>query len=139
MLHERHGTCSTKHLFLAQTLSERFPESEPAIIHRVYRLDRARALEMFSTAVAQVVPEDGLVDVHRYLTIALEGQRITLDATFPGPPWDGCSSLPLACGPGRDYPAGKDPDAEKRALEEQHCAPAIREPFIAALAAGGLP
>ena len=66
--------------------------------------------------------------------IALEGRRIEIDATFPGPAWDGRSPLPLACGPGQDYPAGKEPDAEKRALEEQHCDPAVREPFIAALA-----
>jgi hypothetical protein len=135
MLRERRGTCSTKHLFLAQVLAKRFPETEPAIIHRVYRLDRVRAREMFGAAVAQVVPEDGLVDVHRYLTIALEGQRITLDATFPGPPWDGCSSLPLACGEGHDYLVGEDPDADKRRLEDELCDAAVREPFIAALAA----
>jgi hypothetical protein len=57
-----------------------------------------------------------------------------IDATFPGDPWDGRSSLPLAAGPGRDYPAGADPDAEKRALEAEHCDPVAREPFIAALA-----
>ncbi len=57
-----------------------------------------------------------------------------MDATFPGPAWDGRFSLPLACGDGRDYPAGEDPDAEKRALERQYCDPAVREPFIAALA-----
>jgi hypothetical protein len=32
--------------------------------------------------------------------------------------------------------AGDDPDAEKRALEQQHCDPTIREPFIAALTDG---
>ena len=46
---------------------------------------------------------------------------------------DGRSSLPLACGEGDDYPAGTDPDAEKRALEAQHCDLAVREPFIKAL------
>jgi hypothetical protein len=34
MLRERRGTCSTKHLFLAQMLEERFPEAEPLIVHR---------------------------------------------------------------------------------------------------------
>jgi hypothetical protein len=134
MLRERRGTCSTKHLFLAQALEERFPETEPLIVHRAYILDRARAREMFGATVAGVVPEDGLVDVHRYLTITLEGQHIEIDATFPGPAWDGRSSLPLACGSGHDFPAGEDPDAEKRALEAQHCDRAIRESFIAALA-----
>jgi hypothetical protein len=107
-------------------------------VHRVYTLDRARAGELFGGAVAATVPERGLVDVHRYITITLKGQRIVIDATFPGPAWDRQSSLPLACGPGRDYPAGDDPDAEKRALEERHCDPTTREPFIAALAGNGL-
>jgi hypothetical protein len=134
MLREHRGTCSTKHLFLARALAERFPETEPLIVHRVYTLDRARAQKLFGAAIAEIVPEDGLVDVHRYITIRLEGQRVEIDATFPGAAWDGRSSLPLACGPGEDHPAGRDPDAEKRALEEQHCDPAVREPFIAALA-----
>lgn len=134
MLRERRGTCSTKHLFLARTLADRFPETEPLIVHRLYQLDRARARELFDARVASAVPDDGLVDVHRYLTIVVDGRRITVDATFPGPPWDGHSSLPLACGPGHDYRAGEDPDAEKRALEAKHCDPAVREPFITALA-----
>jgi hypothetical protein len=138
MLRERRGTCSTKHLFLARTLAECFPETEPLIVHRVYRLDRARAAKLFGAAVAEVVPEDGLVDVHRYLTIAVDGRRINVDATFPGPAWDSRSSLSLTCGPGRDYPVGEDPDAEKRALEAKHCNPDVREPFIAALASAGV-
>ena len=133
MLHERRGTCSTKHLFLARRLAERFPETEPLIVHRVHTLTRARARELFGAVVAEVVPDGGLVDVHRFVTIAIEGRRVKIDATFPGEAWDGLSSLPLACGPGRDYPAGEDPDAEKAALEEQHCDPHVREPFIAAL------
>ena len=138
MLRERRGTCSTKHLLLARMIAERFPETEPLIVHRVYTLDRAGARELFGLTVAETVPENGLVDVHRYIAIVLEGRRVEIDATFPGPAWDGRSSLPLACGPGRDYPAGEDPDAEKRVLEEQHCDPAVREPFIAALASADI-
>ena len=135
MLRERRGTCSTKHLFLAEAFEERFPESQPQIVHRVYRLDPARAGKLFGELVANTVPEEGLVAVHRYLTAIVDGRRIFIDATFPGAPWDGHSSLPLACGPGEDHPAGTDPDAEKRALEDEHCDPAVREPFIAALVA----
>lgn len=138
MLRERRGTCSTKHVLLAQALAERFPNTEPLIVHRVYQLERSHAHKLFGAAVAEVVPQDGLVDVHRYLTIVVEGRRINVDATFPGPAWDGRSSLPLACGEGRDYPAGKNPDAKKRALEHQHCDPAVREPFIAALASASV-
>jgi hypothetical protein len=134
MLRERRGTCSTKHLFLAYALSERFPETEPQMVHRVYRLDRERAEQLFDETIAKVVPADGLIDVHRYLTITLNGQQLTVDATFPGEPWDGTSCMPLACGEGDDFPAGENPDDDKRALEEQHCDPAVRKPFIAALA-----
>jgi hypothetical protein len=133
MIHEQRGTCSTKHLYLARVLAERFPETAPRIVHRVYTLDGTRARELFGAAVAAAIPDDGLIDVHRYLTIMLGGKRVEIDATFPGPAWDGRSSLALACGAGTDFPAGDDPEAEKRALEEQHCDPAIREPFIAAL------
>jgi hypothetical protein len=83
-----------------------------------------------------VVPEDGLVDVHRYLLIQVEGRQITLDATFPGGGrWDGRTSLPLACGPGDDIPAGDDPDTDKRALEARYCDTVVREALIAALSA----
>jgi hypothetical protein len=134
MLRERRGTCSTKHLFLARSLAELFPETEPLIVHRVYTLNRIRARELFGEEAAKHVPEQGLVDVHRYLTVLVDSRRIVIDATFPGPAWDGRASLPLACGPGRDYPASEDPDAEKRSLEAEHCDPAVREPFITALA-----
>jgi hypothetical protein len=138
MLRERRGTCSTKHLYLAQKLAEWFPDTKPMIVHRVYTLDRASAGELFGAAVAETVPEDGLVDVHRYITIALQEQRVQIDATFPGPPWNGRSSLPLACGPGQDYLAREDPETEKRALEKRYCDPAVRESFIAALAVSAL-
>lgn len=134
MLRERRGTCSTKHLFLARALAERFPETQPRIVHRVYRLNRDRAKELFGPEVAAIVPDTGVVDVHRYLTATVDGRRIIIDATFPGSPWDGRSSMPLACGPGQDHPAGSDPDADKRVLEAQHCDPAARESFIADLA-----
>jgi riboflavin synthase len=136
LMRERRGTCSTKHLFLAQALLERFPHTQPQIVHRVYRAEREQIRERYGDEVAAAVPEDGLVDVHRYLLIQVEGRQITLDVTFPaGEPWDGRSSLPLACGPGEDVAAGDDPDSDKRALEARYCNPAVREPFIVALTA----
>jgi hypothetical protein len=134
MLREGRGTCSTKHLFLADVLAERFPETQPQIVHRVYRLDHDRARELFGAGAAAAVPDVGVVDVHRYLTATIEGRRVFIDVTFSGEAWDGRSSMRLACGPGQDHPVGADPDGEKRALEAAHCDPAIREPFIAALA-----
>jgi hypothetical protein len=73
-------------------------------------------------------------DVHRYLVLAHCGQDVIIDITFPSdPPWDGHTSMRLACGEGQDFPAGEDPAAEKAALEARYCQPQIREPFIAAL------
>lgn len=135
MLREQRGTCSAKHLYLAEQLTQRFPMTKPEIVHRVYRLERDRARALFGEKVAQTIPPDGIVDVHRYLTIELEGQRLAVDATFPGgAPWDGCSPMRLACSSGEDIPAGAHPDSDKRGLERRHCDPAVREPFIAALA-----
>ena len=134
MLREGRGTCSAKHLYLHELLAARFPETDPRIVHRVYRVDRDAAAYRFGPAAARAVPTGGIVDVHRYLTAFIGGRRIPIDATFPGEPWDGRSPMPLACGAGADHPAGADPDAEKRRLEAEHCDPALREPFIAALA-----
>ncbi len=133
MLREGRGTCSAKHLYLLRELAARFPETEPELVHRVYRVTPDAAGERWGERVAATVPPEGLVDVHRYLTAAVGGRRIVIDATFPGEPWDGHSSLPLACGPGEDHPAGADPTRAKRELERLHCDPAVREPFIAAL------
>lgn len=136
MLRDGRGTCSAKHAYLRDLLAERFPGTEPRIMHRVYRIDRAGARARFGPGAACAVPAGGLVDVHRYLTAVVDGRRIPIDATFPGQPWDGRSPMPLACGDGEDHPAGGDPDADKRALEAKHCDPAVREPFIAALESG---
>ena len=136
MLREGRGTCSAKHVYLRELLAERFPQTEPRLVHRVYRVDREAARARFGHEAAGAVPAAGLVDVHRYLTAVVGGRRIPIDATFPGEPWDGRSPMPLACGDGDDHPAGADPDAEKRRLEADHCDPAVREPFIAALGHG---
>ncbi len=139
MLLEARGTSATKNLFLGQILAQRFPETEPALVHRVYRLDRTRALELYGPTVAATVPADGLLDVHRYLAVTLDDRRISLDATLPGSPWDGRAELEPACGPGSDFAAGADPDGAMRALERGHCDAAARAPFLAALAALGAP
>jgi hypothetical protein len=133
MLREQRGTCSTKHLYLAQQLAQHFPTTEPEIVHRVYRLDRTRAQQLFGEEIGRTIPPEGLIDVHRYLTIMIDRRRLTVDATFPGTPWDGSSPMPLSCGPGEDIPASEQPDHDKRELERHHCNPTVREPFIAAL------
>ena len=77
--------------------------------------------------------------MHRYLTIMVDEQRVSVDATVPGPPWDGCTPIEPVCGPGRDFPAGADPDGEMAALEGEHCDAAVRAAFLAALAAANAP
>ncbi|MGW0809497.1 hypothetical protein [Nonomuraea sp. NPDC002799] len=133
-LAEWRGTCSTKHALLAVVLAEHWPHTEPRLVHRVYRCTPEDAARNFGPDVAAAVPGEGLWDVHRYLTIDLDGHRVVIDVTFPsGPGWDGTGSMPVACGTGTDHAAGPDPDADKRALEDAHCDAGIREPFIAAL------
>ena len=139
MLLEARGTSAAKHLYLGQILAQRFPETEPALVHRVYRLDRSRALELYGPVVAETVPADGLVDVHRYLAVTLDERRVSLDATAPGALWDGHAELEPACGPGSDFAAGADPDGAMRALERGHCDAAARAPFLAALAQAAAP
>ena len=140
VIDEWKGTCSTKHALLARLFRERWPESQPMLVHRVYRVSRRSVLQRYEGVAAGAVPEGGLTDVHRYLVIVLAGQEVTIDITFPGDQaWDGHRSMCLACGEGRDFPAGDDPDAEKAALEASYCDPRVREPFIASLAlASGL-
>jgi hypothetical protein len=96
----------------------------------------ALARERFGEAAARVVPDEGLVDVHTYATVLIEGGRVKIDVTFPSTViWDGRSDMPLACGEGSDVPASGDPWEQKAALVAEHCDPSVREPFIAALSA----
>jgi hypothetical protein len=122
---EWRGTCSTKHALLALLLEDR-PEFDFQLFHRVYRVSPS----MFPAAV---VPSDGLVDVHTYGSLVVEGRTVAIDVTFPGEIWDGTSDMTLACGPGEDYPAGDAPWELKVSLVERFCDPSVREPFIASL------
>lgn len=136
VLGEWRGTCSTKHALLAAVLAEGWPWLRPRLVHRIYRVERADALRRHGAAVAAAVPEAGLMDVHRYLLIDLDGRDVAVDVTFPdGDRWDRRTSMAVSCGPGRDIAAGDDPGAEKRGLGARVCDPRVREPFIAALAA----
>lgn len=129
------GSCSTKHTLLAAVLTEGWPDTEPRLVHRVYRLWPSRAAELLGAEAASRVPVEGLVDVHRFSIIRLQGADVVLDVTFPGAPaWSGYSSMAVQCGSGSDFPVKDDPGGEKRRLEARFCDPAVREPFIAALA-----
>jgi hypothetical protein len=142
MLREARGTSRLKHLFLAQMLAQRFPRTRPRIAHRVYRLERERASALVGLPLAQAVPPDGLVDVHRFLRVTLDGDRIVeLDVSLAGAPWDGHSALAPVCGPGEDHEptGGEDPDEQMRRLEAQHCDGVARAAWLSALSGAGQP
>jgi hypothetical protein len=133
VLAEGRGTCSTKHMLLAELLSER-PELDLRFVHRVYRIDVDGARALFGDRAAAAVPPEGLMDVHTYVTVVIDGRRTVLDVTFPSEVvWDGVSDMPLACGDGEDFAAGDDPWGLKNELILRHCDFDAREPFIAAL------
>lgn len=129
---EWRGTCSTKHALLVKLVSARWPELEPRIVHRVYRLTPEIARRLFGER-ASAVPERGVVDVHTYVTVRISDDRVAIDATVPGPPWDGRSSMSLACRDGLDIEGGNDPWSTKARLVEQHCDMEVRERVIKAL------
>lgn len=128
------GTCSNKHSLLRALLAEGWPELEADTWHRVYRVDRRLAREIFGARAAAAVPESGLVDVHTYLTVEVGVEPVRVDATFAlREPWTGDDHMQLRCGEGFDVRGGRFPNRTKRELVSLHCDPAIREPFIAAL------
>lgn len=133
VLREARGTCSTKHALLAHLLAHH-GDLDLRLVHRIYRVDRKGARALFGNAAAERVPPEGLVDVHTYATILIDGRRTVIDVTFPSSAeWDGCSDMPLACGEGIDIPAEDDPWVQKARLVAKHCNTAVRESFIAAL------
>jgi hypothetical protein len=134
VVHEWRGTCSTKHLLLADVAGEAWPATAPELWHRRYVVTRAFAEARWGATVAATVPERGLVDVHTYATLELARRRVSVDVTFPLAGWNGHRNIPPACGEGEDHRAGVDPIASKAVLVGRHCDPAVREPFIAALA-----
>lgn len=139
MLREGRGLNPTRHRFLAEVVSNRFPETQPQIVHRAHLLDRERARAIYGDAVAAALPGGGLADVHRYLTLLLDGRRVPVDVSSAGEPWDGRGPLGPHCGPGEDHPAAGDPELELRELQLAHCDPAARSALVEALAAAGLP
>lgn len=131
---EWRGTCSTKHALLAEFAATRWPELEPLIVHRIYRLTPDLARTLFGEGAPAAVPPEGMTDVHSYVTLLIDGRRVRVDATVPGPDWDGRSDMPLACGDGLDVDGGDDPWATKSALVREHCDGDVRERVINALA-----
>ena len=133
VVREWRGTCSTKHELIASLAKERWSDLDPRIVHRTYRLTPAIAHRLFGSRSDGVVPEEGVVDVHTYLTAVLDGRRVVIDATVPGAPWDGRSDMPLACGEGTDVEGGPDPRATKARLVAATGDSSVRDRVIEAL------
>src|SRR4051812_3530872 len=121
-------------MLLAEIARERWPETQPRLWHRVYRVTRALAADQWGPRASNLVPHDGLVDVHTFAVVTLGPADLVVDATFPVTEWDGTHDMTLACGPGDDYLAGDDVLGSKALLVERWCDPTLREPFIASLA-----
>jgi hypothetical protein len=138
VISEWRGTCSTKHLLLLEVLGQKWENLKPALVHRVYNLNKSDALEFWGIEVASFIPDEGLVDVHTFMTATISGRSIAIDATFPVDDWDGRTSMPVWARAGRDFAAGSSPLARKAELVAHWCDPSIREPFIAALSAAPL-
>ena len=135
MLREARGTPVSKHLFLADMLARRFPHTAPRAMFRIYALDARRAHAIYGEDVAAVLAGASIEDVHGYLTVDLDGRRIALDVSVPGPPaWDGRSALGPVCGPGDDRTVGDNPHAELCGLLEHLRATSRRAGFEHALA-----
>lgn len=133
VVHGWRGTCSTKTALLVRLTRSWWPELEPRVAHRLYRVTPDSARVLFGNRVASVVPPEGLTDVHSYATLRVHGRRVTVDVTFPSVDWDGSSAMPLTCGDGVDFEGGADPWGTKARLIEEHCDPRVRVTFIEAL------
>jgi hypothetical protein len=133
VVREWRGTCSTKHMLLAEIMRESWPEARPVLWHRVYRVTRELANDRWGPGASRLVPRDGLVDVHTFAVVTVANNERVVDATFPVTGWDGVHDMTLACGDGDDHPAGGDVLGSKAQLVERWCDPAVREPFIASL------
>jgi hypothetical protein len=134
VLREGRGTCSTKHMLVADLVDENWPDRDARLWHRVARVTPDLAVSLWGRHAAAWVPADGLVDVHTFATITVDRTDVIVDATFPVDDWDGMTDMTLACGPGEDHPAGHDVLRTKAQLVERWCDPAVREPFIRSLA-----
>jgi len=132
VIDEWRGTCSTKHAPLTRLLRERWPESQPILVHRAYRVSPQIGAPAVRRRGGRRSPAGRPDRCPPLPGDYLAGQEVTIDITFPGDQaWDKHRSMCLACGQGRDFPAGDDPDADKAALEASYCDPQVREPFIA--------
>lgn len=130
VLEDWRGTCSTKHLLLKALR----PDLDVRFTHRIFRLTPDNARRWLGPEVTEVVPPEGMIDVHTYATALIDGRRIVIDVTFPGgEPWDGISDMAIPFPEGEDVDAGEDPIASKDALISKVGDTAARQRLIAAL------
>lgn len=124
------GTCSTKH----DLLKKLRPDLDLQFVHRMFHLTPEAARERLGEDVAQVIPDEGFLDVHTYVRGIVNQRRTVIDVTFPGEPWDGRSDMQIPWGNGRDFEVDTgEPFASKDGLVEEHGDPQMRERLVEAL------
>jgi hypothetical protein len=125
------GTCSTKLLLLREVC----PDLSMRFLNRVFRMTPDAAKRYLGPEAAEVIPPEGMVDVHTFARVLVEDRWVTIDVTFPGDVWDGSSEMSIPWGEGEDFDAGDDPIAHKEALLHEVGDPALRARFIAVISA----
>lgn len=123
------GTCSTKLLLLRAVC----PDVPMKFYNRVFRLTRDAVMERLGPRIAEVVPPDGMIDVHTFARALVDGRWLRIDLAFPGEEWDGHSDMADPWGQGEDFEAGSDPIAHKESLVERFGDPTLRVRFIEAI------
>jgi hypothetical protein len=131
VVNEWRGTCSTK-LMLLQAVC---PDVPMRFYNRVFRLSREAAADRLGPHVAAVVPPEGMIDVHTYARVEVDGSWIRIDLAFPGEEWDGAADMSDPWGDGEDFDAGSDPIAHKELLVQRFGDPVLRARFIDAISA----
>jgi hypothetical protein len=91
------------------------------------------ALPVGQGSVAEILPSEGMIDVHTYARVCVQDRWVRIDLAFPDEPWDGRSDMRDPWGGGDDFEAGTDPIAHKESLIAQLGDPALRARFIEAI------
>jgi hypothetical protein len=135
------GSCSGKHYLLGEMF--RLLGTEVRHMICVHRFNESPIV--FPDEMQEMLRKNEIVDMHDYLQIAVDGQWVDVDATWPqglrefGFPvnenWDGKSAMPLSVVPEDLVVAERDPEALKEELLSK-LPPrqrALRKQFLAAL------
>ena len=141
VLESGHGSCSGKHYLLG----EMFRLLELDVRHMICTHRFNESLIVFPGPMQEMLRKNEIIDMHDYLQIALDGEWLDVDATWPsglrefGFPvnenWDGKNAMLLSVVPEDLAVAERDPEVLKEELLSK-LPPrqrALRKQFLAAL------